>query len=153
MCCTPPSPRYDPDDFGGFSHAQIMAGLTVPTVDAPTARTDDDRGTATPGKDTPMTQADMITLIAQRCAVPRDRARAAVDDLLSAIADRLADGERVHLPGIGSLTVKTAAARPNARNPRTGEPIDIRARGRIKFTAAEAMKARLAEPPRAQAAE
>lgn len=100
-----------------------------------------------------MTHADMITLLAQRCAVSRLQARDALDDLLGQVAERLAAGERVHLPGIGSLTVKAAAARKNARNPRTGAPIDSPARRRIKFSTAAAMKERLAEPPIAKAAE
>jgi DNA-binding protein HU-beta len=100
-----------------------------------------------------MTHADMTTLIAQRCAVPRSQARDALNDLLGQVADRLAAGERVHLPGIGSLTVKDVAPRKNARNPRTQEPIDISARRKIKLTEAAAMKARLAATPVAQAAE
>jgi DNA-binding protein HU-beta len=100
-----------------------------------------------------MTKAEMITLIAQRCAVPNIHATGAVDDLLDEIAARLAAGERVHLPGIGSLTTKDAPPRKNGRNPRTGAPIDIPARRRIRFTAAAPMKKRLAALPVAQAAE
>ena len=48
----------------------------------------------------------------------------AVDAIFGEIAVRLARGDRVEIRGFGSFTVKRRAPR-QARNPRTGDSVDV----------------------------
>lgn len=92
-----------------------------------------------------MTQADMCALIARRCAVTGPVAHDAIVALLAEIAYQLAMGNRVRLPGIGSLAAVATKPRKNIRNPRTGAAMpDLPPGWKIRFSPAAAMKARLA---------
>lgn len=62
-----------------------------------------------------------------------------LDALGHVVAEQLAKGEEISLPGIGKLTVKEVAAR-KGRNPATGEEIDIPAKRKPAFSAAKALK-------------
>jgi len=59
-----------------------------------------------------------------------------VDAIVEAIIERLDDGEKVTLKGVGFLVRKDKAAR-NGRNPATGEDIVIPAKSVITFKAAK----------------
>ena len=59
-------------------------------------------------------------------ALSKAQAHSAVDAMFSAIAEALARDESVVLPGFGTFTTKTRAAR-QGRNPHTGESIAIAA--------------------------
>lgn len=53
-------------------------------------------------------------------------------------------GEKINLPGLGSLEVRERAGR-EGRNPQTGEKIDIPAKLYVKFKASKAFKDAIAE--------
>ena len=55
-----------------------------------------------------------------------------VNTIFEEITDALANGDRVELRGFGAFSVKTRGARVG-RNPRTGEPIQIKASKMPKF--------------------
>jgi len=55
------------------------------------------------------------------------------------IQSALKKGYRVPLPGLGKIQVRKSKARMG-RNPATGEPIRIKAKKRVKFTANKALK-------------
>lgn len=59
--------------------------------------------------------------------------------LYAIIREALAQGQKIPLLGIGSLSVELHAARMG-RNPRTGESIAIPARRRIHFKAAKGLR-------------
>ena len=67
------------------------------------------------------------------------QAEQAVDTLISSIVDSLKKGEEVSIAGLGIFSVKMRAAR-QARNPRTGETIEVPAMRVPKFRAAKALK-------------
>ncbi|PCI30265.1 DNA-binding protein HU [Candidatus Wolfebacteria bacterium] len=62
-----------------------------------------------------------------------------VDAIINTIIDSLKKGEEVSIAGLGIFSVKERAAR-TARNPRTGEPIQVAAMTVPKFRAAKALK-------------
>lgn len=96
-----------------------------------------------------MVQAEMITLIAQRCGVTRERAKETLDDLFAEIASEIASGAAVRLPELGALEAYPTAERPG-RNPRTGAAITIAAGYRLKFRAHASLLQRLATANPAQ---
>ena len=60
------------------------------------------------------------------------------------IADALAAGQDVSIPGFGVFEVKKVAAR-EGRNPKTGESIQIPAHRRVAFRAGKGLKSRVAD--------
>jgi len=66
-------------------------------------------------------------------------AERAVDMIFDSITDSLKKGEEVSVAGFGIFSAKERAAR-TARNPRTGEPIQVPAMRVPKFRAAKALK-------------
>ena len=62
-----------------------------------------------------------------------------VDVVIDSIVNTLKKGEEVSIAGLGIFSVKSRAAR-QARNPRTGESIQVPAMKVPKFRAAKALK-------------
>jgi len=67
------------------------------------------------------------------------QAEGAVDKVLESIISTLKSGEEVSIAGLGIFSVKQRAAR-QARNPRTGEMVQVAAMKVPKFRAAKALK-------------
>lgn len=67
------------------------------------------------------------------------QAEQAVEVMVNSIVETLKKGEEVSIAGIGIFSVKQRAAR-EARNPRTGETIQVPAMKVPKFRAAKALK-------------
>jgi len=66
-------------------------------------------------------------------------AERAVDTVFDTITDALKGGNEVSVAGFGIFAAKRRAAR-TARNPRTGETVDVPAMNVPKFRAAKALK-------------
>ena len=67
------------------------------------------------------------------------QAEQVVDAVIDSITNTLKKGEEVSIAGLGIFSVKTRAAR-QARNPRTGETVQVKAMRVPKFRAAKALK-------------
>ncbi len=67
------------------------------------------------------------------------QAEQVIETLISTITSTLKDGGEVSIAGLGIFSAKMRAAR-TARNPRTGEPIQVPAMRVPKFRAAKALK-------------
>ena len=86
-----------------------------------------------------MTKTELIAEVAEKTGLKKKEAEAAVSSVLTAIADKLAAGEKVQLVGFGTFEVKEAAAR-EGRNPKTGDAISIPACKKPAFSASKALK-------------
>ena len=69
----------------------------------------------------------------------RSTAEKAVDTIIDSIVSTLQKGEEVSIAGLGIFSAKERAAR-TARNPRTGEAVQVPAMRVPKFRAAKALK-------------
>jgi DNA-binding protein HU-beta len=76
---------------------------------------------------------ELVDRVASETQLSKAQSRSAVDALLAGIADALARGEEVRLPGFGVFHVRQRAARMG-RNVRTGEPLTIAASQRPSFS-------------------
>lgn len=85
-----------------------------------------------------MTKQDLIDKVAES-GMSKKQAGVAVNAILDAIQDFLAAGEKVSLVGFGSFSVNKRAAR-TGRNPRTGEPLKIKAKKVPVFKAGKTLK-------------
>ena len=99
-----------------------------------------------------MIQTQRIAIVAQEAGITHEQAETAIKALYGTIATDLCDGERVRMPGVGSLVAVPVAAHPG-RNPRTGEAIDVPAHRKVKFAAAASLTTGLAATPVKAAAE
>lgn len=89
-----------------------------------------------------MNKKELIEAITKNHAgngVTKKAVAAIVDDTFAAIAKGVKKAGRFSFPGFGTFIVKSRAAR-KGRNPRTGEPIRIKASKSVKFKAAPAFK-------------
>ena len=86
-----------------------------------------------------MNKQDLIKDIAERGEFTKADAEAALKAVQGAIAAVLVNGDKITLPGFGTFKVVETAAR-TGRNPKTGEPVEIPAKRKIKFNPAQALK-------------
>jgi DNA-binding protein HU-beta len=86
-----------------------------------------------------MNKQNIVERVHERVGGTKVSAEQAVDAVLDAITDGLKKGDEVSIAGLGIFSAKTRAAR-TARNPRTGESIQVPAMRVPKFRAAKALK-------------
>ncbi len=86
-----------------------------------------------------MNKAGLIEAVQGVLGGTRVQAEQAVDMFLDTIVKELKKGEEVSIAGLGIFSVKQRAAR-TARNPRTGEMVQVKAMRVPKFRAAKALK-------------
>ncbi len=86
-----------------------------------------------------MNKAELIDAVAESADLSKASATRALDGALDAILNALKGGNQVTLVGFGTFSVRARAAR-TGRNPRTGEPIQIKASNVPGFKAGKALK-------------
>ena len=86
-----------------------------------------------------MNKTELIAAVAGKCSISKKDAEAVVLATFESITDALVKGEKVQIVGFGSFEVKDRPAR-TARNPRTGEEIEIEASKAPVFKAGKALK-------------
>jgi len=86
-----------------------------------------------------MTKADFVAAVATKSGLTKTDAAKAVDAFTGAVTDLLKKGDKLVLPGFGSFSVASRAAR-TGRNPSTGKEIQIAASKSGKFSAGKDLK-------------
>ena len=86
-----------------------------------------------------MNKQSLIEAVHEKIGGTKVQAEQAVDTMIESIVNSLKKSEEVSIAGFGIFSVKQRAAR-TARNPRTGESIQVAAMKVPKFRAAKALK-------------
>ncbi|HJN62698.1 MAG TPA: HU family DNA-binding protein [Candidatus Paceibacterota bacterium] len=86
-----------------------------------------------------MNKSSLVDKVHQALGGTKVDAEKAVDTIVDSIIDTLKGGGEVSVAGLGIFSTKMRAAR-QARNPRTGDPIQVPAMRVPKFRAAKALK-------------
>ena len=86
-----------------------------------------------------MNKVELINHVASAAGLSKLSAGDAVEAVIGGITDTLADGGSVSLVGFGAFSVAARSARA-ARNPRTGDIIQVAASNAPKFKAGKAFK-------------
>ena len=86
-----------------------------------------------------MNKAELIEILTEKLETDRGSATRAVENLVDAIVRAVQKGDSVTITGFGVFERRRRAARV-ARNPRTGEPMTIKASTQPKFKAGKALK-------------
>lgn len=86
-----------------------------------------------------MNKGELVSAIAEKAGLSKAQAGDALDAALGAIQDALKGGDEVKIVGFGTFLV---ADRPagEARNPRTGEKVQVPASKTPKFKAGAGLK-------------
>ncbi|MCB9818802.1 HU family DNA-binding protein [Candidatus Nomurabacteria bacterium] len=86
-----------------------------------------------------MNKADIITKVHETLNTTKADAERAVECVIDSITNSLKSGQEVSIAGLGIFSAKMREAR-TARNPRTGEAIEVPAMRVPKFRAAKGLK-------------
>ena len=86
-----------------------------------------------------MNKSELVEVVARSAGISKSAAERAVDALVGAVKSSLKKGEMVTLVGFGTFYAGKRAARIG-RNPRTSQPINIKAARMPKFRAGKALK-------------
>lgn len=89
-----------------------------------------------------MTKAELVEIISQETGVSKKDTGIIVNLIMDNIGQALVQGDKVEVRGFGSFKVKTRNSRL-ARNPRTGDSVDVPAKRVPYFKASNELKERL----------
>ncbi len=89
-----------------------------------------------------ITKRDLVQLIAEKTNVQQQKAKEVIQSFLDEIITELANGNRLEFRDFGVFEPRKKAPRL-ARNPRTGEKIQVPPKVTVKFKAGRMMKERL----------
>ena len=86
-----------------------------------------------------MNKQDLIVQVADATGLGRAEASRAVESVFDVISNALKRGDEVRLVGFGNFSVTRRKA-STGRNPRTGEPMQIKATSQPKFRPGKVLK-------------
>lgn len=86
-----------------------------------------------------MNKQDLISAVADASGLSKTDAGKAVESVFESISAALTKGDEVRLVGFGTFSVSKRKA-STGRNPRTGEPMTIKASSQPKFKAGKGLK-------------
>ncbi|MGB7408501.1 MAG: HU family DNA-binding protein [Pontixanthobacter sp.] len=86
-----------------------------------------------------MNKNDLITAVVDSSGLSKSDAASAVEGVFDSIVSALSKGDEVRLVGFGTFSV-TKRKESQGRNPRTGEPMTIKASNQPKFKAGKGLK-------------
>lgn len=89
-----------------------------------------------------MNKKELTAAVAQKTGFTKKNAELAVDAIFETITETLADGEKVQIIGFGGFEVRNRPARL-ARNPRTGEQVQVSASKAPAFKPGKDLKAKI----------
>ena len=85
-----------------------------------------------------MNRSRLVERLAERHTISKTKARLLVNLILTELSVALAKEERIEFRGFGSLFLKTYSSR-QAKNPKTGLPVWIEPRKKIRFRASRTL--------------
>ncbi|MBU0722670.1 HU family DNA-binding protein [Patescibacteria group bacterium] len=86
-----------------------------------------------------MNKHSIVEIVHEKMGGTKVSAEQTVETIIASIIETLKKGEEVSISGLGIFSAKLRAAR-TARNPRTGEPIQVPEMRVPKFRASKALK-------------
>jgi DNA-binding protein HU-beta len=86
-----------------------------------------------------MNKQELIAAVAERTGVGRTDTARIVETMLDCVTEELRKGREVRLVGFGNFSVSKRKA-STGRNPRTGEPMSIKATSQPKFRPGKILK-------------
>ena len=94
-----------------------------------------------------MTKADLVEICAEKTGLTRTDVAVTVDAFLDAVKHSLEAGKNIEIRGFGTFKIRNRKTRM-ARNPRTGEPVEVAARPVPVFKPSKELRAVVARNDR-----
>ena len=92
-----------------------------------------------------MLKSDLVNILVAKKGVTQKQAEATVEIIFGSMKDALVRGENIEIRGLGAFHVKHYGAY-QGRNPKTGEPIPVKAKRGIRFRMGKELKDRVNRP-------
>jgi len=89
-----------------------------------------------------MVKSDLMAVLVEQRGMSPSRAEAVIEAMLASMTDALGAGEGIELRGFGSFHVKSYGAY-QGRNPKTGQPIAVKAKKGVLFRTARELRDRM----------
>lgn len=86
-----------------------------------------------------MKKPEIVSAVAEATGLSKSQVEKTLDSFVSVIGDTMGKGEEASYPNLGKFQVKRQEAR-TARNPHTGESIDVPAKNVVKFQISKPLK-------------
>ena len=90
-----------------------------------------------------MTKIELVEKLAEKMSMQKKEAERVLEVFVTTIQDALKNGQKVNLAGLGTFIVVEKKARV-ARNPKTGETVQVPAKKAPKFKPGKQLKELLA---------
>jgi nucleoid DNA-binding protein len=90
-----------------------------------------------------MTKIELVEKLAEKMSMQKKEAERVLEVFISTIQDALKNGQKVNLAGLGTFIVVEKKARV-ARNPKTGETVQVPEKKAPKFKPGKQLKEMLA---------
>ena len=74
--------------------------------------------------------------------IPNNNVEHAVDTIFKFLSNALSNGRNIEIRGLGTFKIKKMPSR-NARNPRTGEQIQIKEKNKVKWKSSKLLNYRI----------
>ena len=81
-----------------------------------------------------MNKQELVSVLAQKTGKTQVEAKSFLEAFTETITETLKSGDKITLVGFGTFDVQDVPAR-TGRNPRTGEPLQIKAKKKPRFKA------------------
>lgn len=89
-----------------------------------------------------MNKTELVKVVAEKADLTQAVAADAVNAMVDAIVENLVEGNEVAILGFGSFKVADRPAR-TARNPQTGEVVEVSASKSVSFKVSKSLKEKL----------
>lgn len=86
-----------------------------------------------------MNKTELVSKVAENTGLSKKQVALAVDAILTSIRDSLNEDENVNLQGLGTIYLRQMESR-TARNPRTGQKLQIPGKKAIRFRYSKNLK-------------
>jgi DNA-binding protein HU-beta len=94
-----------------------------------------------------MTKNELVRELADDFEIPRKQVAEMMESILDKMTEVLKSGDKVQLTPFGQFKIRDRAARV-ARNPQTGEPVNVPAKRVLKFIPGKPLKEAVGAPKR-----
>lgn len=92
-----------------------------------------------------MNKSELIEVLAARKEISIKKAEEIINTIFESMATAMCDGERIEIRGFGSFVIKDYKSY-TGRNPKTGEPIEVRPKKLPFFKVGKEIRERVAVP-------
>lgn len=79
-----------------------------------------------------MNRAELIVALAEKSGLNKQKAKKVLESYMEIVTEKMCQNEEIVVVGFGTLSPRAQSTRM-ARNPKTGDPVQIQARTTVKF--------------------